>query len=390
MAYGRSRYGGTLYAGEGVEDEPPIPPTPITPSTTLSVSHPGAIGCGEWSAFVVGRGGSPVRVELGYTGLTVSRVLNTSGNLSADVPNAAISGTSCCEAFAVCEPWKDELLLYRDREVAAVGPLISVSAGNNGGQFQANDLFTWMEQRFIEENFHGDGDASDVFHALFDLGYDVDPSPNIEISTRQVGVDVTQDFKGTEFQRVADALRGLGRTGLDFTMDGRRLLVGSIDDFVGTTPLILHDEGVLSVEVSREGANFATDVAVFGATKEVGGSPVNGRAVRALELYGLVQKSFTELLIRDAISADANALARVSAMQPAPLRVKATLSDKAAFAFSDLICGRLVDVRFREAAGCIAVNEVMRLQQVDISVSAGDGGVTETIEIQLIPQGEGT
>jgi hypothetical protein len=344
-------------------------------------------GCGEWTAYIVGRGGSPTRFELEFSSISVTRALNASGSARVSIPNSGRAGSSCCEVFAGTEPWRDELLLYRNNEVAYVGPIQSLSASLSGGDISSIDLFAWMEQRFLEEDFHGDGDVADIFRAVFEQAYDKDDSPNISISTRPTGVDAVRDFRGVEFKRAADVLRELARTGLDFTMDGRRLLAGGVEVFLSTTPLILHDEGCIWAEVTREGSNFATDVSVFGDTENAGGIPITGRAIRSTSVYGLIQRTFTELTIRDETSADANALARLESMQPAPLRVRALLSAEAAFGFSDLIPGRRSDVRLKEAAGCIEVMDTMRLQQVNVNVQISETGSQEQISMDLVPLG---
>lgn len=319
----------------------------------------------------------------------MQKVLNSAGSSTIAVPNAAETGSTCCAVFDETEPWRDEVLLYRDKEVAFVGPLITVSGELSGGSLFSQDLFFWMEQRFLSEDFHFNGDVAQIFEAVFDAAYRTDTSPNITVSTRPTGVDGVRDFRGRDFQRAADILRELARTGMDFTTNRRQILAGGAEIFENQTPLILHDDGVLNAEVVKEGTNLATDVGVSGATVVSGGDPVHGRSVASVDTYGLIQKSFSEGLIRDTASANANARARLETMQPAPLRVKVALSQEAAFGFGDLICGRRVDVRLKEAAGCIEVMEVMRLVTVDVGVTASEQGVVENISIDLIPIGIG-
>lgn len=358
----------------------------MTLLATRGASAP--IGCGVWTAQVAGRGGSPVRFELEYTSLTQTKPLNDKGRASAVIPNVERAGSSCCEVLAGTEVYRDELILYRGNELAFAGPVTPrPSVGLDGGRIAAPDLYHWMDVRFIEEDLHADGDVADIFRAVFEQAYQKDDSPNISISTRPTGVDAVRDFRGVEFRKAASILQELARTGLDFTMDGRRLLAGGVEVFLATDALILHDEGCISAGIQPEGDTFATDMAVFGSTEEVGGTPVTGRATRATSVYGLVQRSATELTIKDAVSADANALARLEAMQPAPLRVVAVLSQEAPFGFGDLIPGRRVDVRLKRAAGCIEVMQVMRLQQVDVDVQVTDEGPQETVTITLIPLG---
>lgn len=319
---------------------------------------------------------------MAYSSFSMSKVLNNAGQWGVNVPGLAPSGSTCCEVFKETEPYRDEVIFYRDKDIATVGPVKTVKDGSIDGL----DLFHWMELRFLEEDLFRDGDAADVFRAVFDQAYEKDESPNISISTRHSGVSTIQSFKGKEFRRAADVLRGLARFGVDFTMDGRRLLAGGLEVFLDTEPLLLHDDGVISAEPVKEGENFATDVAVFAAAAKVGDDPITGRETRNSLTYGLIQKSFTELNIKDRIAADANALARLESMQPAPVRVTAVLSEKASFNFVDLIPGRRVDVRLKDVM-CIPVVGVMRLLSVKVDVSRSDSGISETVTIDLVPLG---
>lgn len=358
------------------EPEPAPEPGPVT---IAPIARRGTIGCGIWTAQIVDRGGGVVRHE--FTGdISMSRILNGTGQ--ANVSFAPTQAGGWNGAMKEAEPWRHELLLYRDRELAFVGPVTSKSTK---GTFTALDLFAWMDVRILEEDFHGGGDAADVFKAIFDLAYGKDPSPNIDISTRRTGVDVIRDLRGVEFRKAADALRELSRTGLDFTMVGRKLLAGGDGAFLSNIPLKLHDDGVNhnDLEVVFEGANLASDVAVFGSTEEAGGVPFTGRATRAVSVYGLVQRSFTELLIKDRESADANALARLEGVQPTPIRVNATLTEQAAMTFGELIPGRRVDCRLRDVNVGLEVMQTLRLQSVNVTTSTG----AETVKISLVPLG---
>lgn len=347
------------------------------------------IGSGLWTAQLAGRGGSPVRLEVPYASLSRKKVLNNYGTASLQLNVVGDAREACCEAFTSTEPFRDEVILYRDDDLDFAGPIVTQTINAEGGGIAANDLFFWMDQRFLEEDFFGSGDLADVFHRVFDVVYAKDETPNIGITTRKCGVRGVRSFEGEQFQRAADVMREIARTALDFTVVGRTILAGGVEVFVDDTPLLLHDDGVISAEVTREGGNFATDVAVFGGTsQEEGGSGQlvvsTGRATTGVERYGLVQKSFTELLIKDGISADANAAARLEAMQPAPIRVSAVVGPKAAFGFDDLICGRRFDVRLAAAVGCVEVMQTMRLTEVDVSVGASG----EQVSISLLPIGE--
>lgn len=341
---------------------------------------PSLLGSGEWSAQIVGRGGGPLYFEVPWGGLGLGYTLNNTGTGRLAFPADADSRSACCEVVAVTEPYEHELLLWRDEELALAGPVVGVVT--EAGDITARDLSHWTEVRFLDD-MHADGDSAQVFKMVFDNGYNKDTSPNINLAVRDSGISTTLDVKGVEFRRCSDALRSLSSYGIDWTVVGRTILAGGQEVFEnGGDRLLLHDDAVQTGSMPKEGVSLATDMAVFGGRENTSKFPVIGRAVTGIERYGLVQRSVTDLLISDKVAADAAALARLQAMQPAPRRLTVTLSDKAGFKFSDLICGRQFDVRLYDALGCGQVDQVMRLQQVDVTV-----GDNEEITLTLIPLG---
>lgn len=346
-------------------------------------------GSGSWVCQLTGRGGSPIRAEIPFASLSRRKVLNTFGSVSINLDAAGDSRSICCEAFNSTEPWRDEVILYRDGVLDYAGPIITQSMTAESASITSNDLFYWMDQRFLDEDFFGSGDLADVFRRIFDVAYSKDDSPNIDISTRQCGVKGVRRFDGEQLTRAADAMREIARTALDFTVVGRTILAGGVEVFLDTTPLLIHDDGVISAEVTRDGGIFASDVAVFGGTSVREGDAGNrvvhatGRSTGGVERYGLVQKSFTELYIEDGVSADANAAARLASVQPAPVNVKVRIGPGAAFSYEDLIPGRRADTRLSEAAGCIEVIGDMRVTNIDVTVD----GSGEDVSANLVPIG---
>lgn len=343
------------------------------------------LGQGDWTAQVTNRGGSPLVFQVPWGGLGLSYTLNNTGTGRLNFPADADSRSACCEVAAVTEPYEHELILWRDEVLAYAGPVVSV--GTDAGDISSRDLSHWMDVRFMDD-MHADGDSAQVFKMVFDNAYAKDTSPNINLAVRDSGIQTTLDVKEIEFRRASDALRSLSSYGIDWTVVGRTILAGGQEVFEnGGERLLLHDEAVASGTMTKEGGNLATDLAVFGGRENQSSFPVTGRAVTGTSKYGLVQKSVTDLLIFDKVAADASALARLEAMQPTPRRVSVTLSDKAAFGFVDLVCGRQFDVRLYDSLGCGQVDQVMRLQQVDVTV-----GDNEEVSLSLVPLGvsEGT
>lgn len=350
------------------------------------------LGCGNWSVYLTERGGGQPLVEIPHGSISLSHLVDESGSASISVPVTGQNRSACCEALNLAEPWRHEIIAYRDRDVAFVGPLIGVEVSAEGGQLNAQDLFFWMERRFIEDDAFFSADASEVFEEIFNLAYDPDPSPNITVIAHKADVEVERRVHGKEFQRASDLLRELARTAVDFTMVDRQLIVGGKEVFepgIGPgVPLIIHDDGVSRASVNKDGNQFATDVATFGEAVAQGQSQrIHGRATRSQDVYGLIQRSFAELLITDTPSANENALSRLLQMQPVPHRGTMTLSQEAAFGYEDLIPGRRCDVRITRAAGCVELVDTMRLTSVSTEVSRSESGDTESVTVEVVPLG---
>lgn len=374
MPYGKGRYGGTIYAGQSGEDPPP--PVPV-----VSVRAGSQLGCGEWSAYIADRGGSVVRWQVPWASLEAERVRNASARHAVTLGLDAESYATCCEILTKVEPWQHELHLYRDNHLAHVGPVIQVQ----GTRIVASDLYAWMGKRIVDDDLRFSMDAALVFDALFRYLRDKDDSMNVSILHKSVGVDVLRTYLGADKRRGSDLLSELGRSAVDFTVTGRTVLVGDLTGFMAATPPLLLDDGVVTAEVSKLGAELATDIAITGATLTAGGNPVQGRAQAGSTRYGLLQESYSEPLIADPESADANAERRLMEQQPAPRVVDATLSPLAAVNYEDILGGMRFDVRLAQVSGCIPVNQVMEADRVSTRVSASDNGLREEINTSLVP-----
>lgn len=335
-----------------------------------------AIGCGEWTAMVANRGGGQAFIEVEFNDLSFNRVLNQAGQANVSL----VPGSSCYKVLRTVEPWEHELVFYRGDEAVFAGPITAVESD---GSITASDLYAWMDVRFLEEDKFYTDDVSNIFHALFDIAMAADPSPNIEISTRETGVKAERSWQAEDFHSIQDLMRELSDTALDFTVVNRRILAGGLEVFLTTNPIIVHDDGVTEATVTKEGTQLATDVAVFGPGIKANVPRITGRATRSVTQYGLIQRSFAELQIKDGDSADQNALGRVLSMLPAPRRVKATVSQGAAYGFNDLVPGKRAEVELTQEVTSIPVSGEMRLVNVGVSASKG----SEVVDVDLIPTG---
>lgn len=363
------------------------------------------LGEGTWTAYLQKRGGGTVLGEIDYASLSNSHVVDDSGQGSVTLVQ-----TNRNEIRRLARPWEHEVVMYRDDDVGFVGPLVGIS----DAQFTMRDLSYWLDKRVVSEDFRSYGDFSNIFRTIFEYAMAKDPSPNINLVVHDSGTAGIRSYKGSAVQRAGDLIRELGKTSLDYTTVNRTIYVGGPEVFapsdVPGPALLLHDEGVVTASVDRDGDAFATDVYVFSGHDATITSrtrlkprsahassknlihpsvtsrtrPLEVQATAGVQQFGLVELVFTDLLLREDLdSALQQAQSRLAASQPAPMALKATLSPYADFTFSELIPGRRVDVRLSEDAASEEVVQTMRLSSFDVSVGT-DG---EKINLNLVPLG---
>lgn len=335
------------------------------------------------------RGGGGAFLEVPFSSLSFNRQLNGSSNISLSLEWDA--GVKCCEVFDSIEPWRDEIACYRDGELAAVGPLVSVDLGDNLN-LDVRDLSGWGDKRWVEKDVSLTGDPARIFDEVFDIAMAPDDSPNITCHVRDVGRIETREYKAAQFQRAADAWRELSSsTELDYVTIGRTIYAGDLDAIFGTTPFIIHAEGLASITARKSGEKFATDVALVGSAKLSGRDQIaEGRATRSGEYYGVLQETYTDLKVTDNQSADDAAEAIITAQMPFPLTYSVTFNEKAQPTFDQMVPGRQVTMAVNDPERCMEVTGAMLLSNIGVSVSKSQAGSTETVTGDLVPVGEET
>lgn len=355
-----------------------------------------AIGCAKWTAVLTERGGDNVIDEIPFASLRFGGKVDDSSTGSITVASAGVEPKRRkigSQLLNLAEPWEHEVAIYEDSRIAFVGPVVGVEAPEEGGTITIRNLYHWMQKRWIDIDFLVSDDAALAWKRIFEQAMSVDTSPNVEVLAKPVGGDkVVRRFVGREFTRAADPLAELSRTLVDFVVLGRQIVVGGDDIFDISvpgpgTPLLLHNEGVSSAPVTKDGELVVTDAAVFGEAISKGNSNrIFGRASSSTDRYGVVQQSFAELGIKDKESANANASARVRQSLPSPRRVQAVLTPQAAFELKDVIPGRRVDNRVTNKSSIDALG-MMRLREYTVEVTEGENA-SQTVTLELIPLGE--
>lgn len=335
------------------------------------------LGAGRWTAELRTRGGEDVIDEIPLVSCSAPKVIDNAASGSISMPGGVYKSIR-----RVAREWEHEIHLYRNRDTAFIGPVVVP----DGQDIAIYDLSYWLSRRIIDKDLRFFGDLTNAFVGVFNTAMKPDPSPNITVNAKPCGISGVRKWMGHDVRKASDIIGELARTALDYTTIGRTIYVGG-EDIFGTElePLILHDGGVSKATVRRDGEQAASDYMVFcgNAQGQARGTPLVGRATRSVGRMGLVQRTATELQIKDLGSADKNALARLNAVQPVPRFVKATLKPEADFTFNELIPSRRMNVELTEAVSDEEVIEQMRLVTVTPTMNNGK----ESIEIELVPIG---
>ena len=346
---------------------------------TLSILRGEILGCGTPTAYLTDISGDRRLASIDLTGLSYSRRLDDTSECRIDL-GAEQADIRCPRALADAEPWRYGLTVYRDADRAWDGPLTEAAFGYDGMTLQGRDGFAWFERRVhpVDRSFV-DIDLSTIAATFMSDALSVDDSPTISFSVAPSGILGTRAVNALSFTRVSDSLRELFRTGIDFTVVGRRIyLFPEVDD----DPILNLTENNFEVTGARlAGLDSANDVIVLGAQPQGVTTPLYWRAGGVDT--PLIQQVYSDPSILDTDSATAAAESRWRMVNRAPLYVTGVLLESAAISFNNLVCGRRV--RLRQRVGFKTIDQTMRISAVDVSYSFSDKGSTEVIALTLVP-----
>lgn len=353
------------------------------------------LGVGYHQVLLAKRGGETILGEVPFSSLSYDKsVLDDIGQANVQVPPS--EDDRVCELMSKLNSLEHEIIIYRDSDLAFVGPVQDPEWGDDGTRIGAKNLFIWFEWRKIYSDFNPiTGDLVEIFIAYAEDALAPDSSPNIIMVQQNVsGISGERVALASEHRKAADELRELARSGVDFIMDGRNLLVAGQELDL---PLlgILHDDGCVRRKIKQIGSLGGTSATVRGQSGGSGtgmtfGSNSNqivGEAsdVDGIDRYGLVEKIYSEMQIRDELSADFSATFRLDWINPPPEILEVTLAPHASFLFSDLLAGKKIDARIK--AGCREFVGDRRVSKVVVNVEVSEEGESEFISLQLEPVG---
>lgn len=368
---------GNLLRGVGASEITPLPFSILTNLDTL--------GCGVWRAFIQQVGGTG-QFELNYNNLTTGIRLSDSSQATITLTSANLN-TYCCDILADIYPFQYELILYRNSEQAFIGPIVNATFTRTTITLTAQDMFYWLEKRVLDQDLGAIyTDLSNLFKLLFNMGMAQDPIPNLQLITQDTGKKGSRDTAGGEFVRIADSMRELAKTGLEFTTIGYVIYTWGVGEspFPDLPPLISDD---FSEELTLQlaGAEYGNDIIVTGNSASDTGYPYFGRATNweSSLSYPLITQTFSESNISNKAILTDSARSRLERFRANPVLPTGAFSPHAHLTYSQLVPG--IECNLALEVGCRVLIDRFKLEGVDVTVSTEDS--TEAITPRFVPIG---
>lgn len=347
---------------------------------------------------VTTQGGAVVMADLDQYVIAGSftRNIDQTSVASVECKLYGADGTNCCDALVnVVGGWSCcELEIWRDGMLAWAGPMTVPQWSYGKITFQAEDLSAWWRRRIIRNDIRAvNEDLSVIFEQVHAEAMRYEAVFGFTVVAPLTGVLGTRTILGIDDKYASEVIDELSRTGIDWTVIGRSVLVGAGN--VPAAPIVLlrdedfttggeggdaEDEGGGGPIVDWAGDLYASRVVLRGAN--------NLRAVAEVpddeKVCGLVERVFNEESIEDQASLDAAAAARLETTKN-PWRILNTegtvLKCGSPVEFKELIPG--ARVRIATNVACRPIVADFRL--AGITADLTDNGVA----LQLAPIGSG-
>lgn len=369
----------------------------------------GSLGCGQYEVYFKTRGGDTFSCRArNITSLTWGRLLNDTSEASVTLALAG-QDSDCCECIGSINPWEHEISIYRDGEETWCGPIVngSIDLDAMTAQFDAKDLFSWTDMRWIElynmdYELDDDTELSLVWDWILTHAYNQDPW-NMSWNLGKTGIPLTEKFYpgffdpdrwGGLYPNAGNELRTLVKSGLDFTVIRRNLIGGDIQiNPPSQLPLLIDNHWAKLPVITIAGGTMATEVGVAGGNGGYGGWEDDQMWIERPQdeyrsRFGLLQKFFTESSLDDedttnlpnAITQEAFNLRELK-KQPFVYITGGQLAPDSPVDFDTLIPGAVVRVSLTQT--CRTIQDDYRLTRVSVTFD----GSGEKVSLELTPKG---
>ena len=331
------------------------------------------LGCGEWSVVVTIRGGGVVAAtDVPVTTLALSLNLSASSEATVDLVDRRV----CATLGETVRSWSHEVALYRDGELAMLGPIVGRRVTGDRLTWRVRDVSAWLGRWFVASDVSYAGvDAAALAALVVETAAARDSTVGITLDWKPVGVLVSRAYAAADAKYAIEALGEVVDAGGVWVVDGRTVRFGAAVD-ESSIGEAFGDAWASEPDVEEDGMAVATRVVVAGAKPSAGTQPY-GSAVAdaAVATYGLLEQRVQDDAATD--SATAARLAGVAVARLAvPRRVVSSgdLSPGAPFVWRSVRPARRVWATVRGAG---------RFEGRIVGVNVRASGGVETISVDL-------
>lgn len=341
------------------------------------------VGCAAHSYNITDRDGGLIAASGSLLSVEYNRLLNNDSTAKITI---GVSGAQCCTELGALRSWRHKLNLYRGESFMWSGFITRVDWSFDQCVITATDIIGLLDRRVPHQAFtFTDTDITAIAAVLVDDGLAPDDPGHTTTVVGAAGVVAGRTYELAVGQ-VADHLRDLADTGLDFTAVGNNVVIlpDAFADVVGR----LSDEDMPEgVTVTEDGASLGTRQIVAGTEA---GTPV-GTAGGVNPYYGLLEVYAEQNTLKDQAAADAAAEAKLKANLGVPVYIdtqNVTLAPTANIDVNHLVPGWCVDISTDST--CRTITQRLKITGLVITEDGGTEGSPggEHVVLQVAATGD--
>lgn len=340
------------------------------------------IGCQTHSYAITDRDGRVVASSGVLTEVAYNRLLN---DVSTAEVAINVSDPSCCEELGGIRSWRFRLNIFRGGDFMWSGQIASIEWTTEAVNIVAVDLIGLLERRVPHQDFQFvNTDLTSIAEQLIKDGLKPD-DPGHQVTVMGLaGVTGGRSYT-KDVEQVADHLRDLADTGIDFTTIGNNIIIFP-DAFGETIGRLSDDDLPEGLTVAEDGGSLVTRQIVAGSDEV----PELGVAGGTNDYYGLLEMYEEQTSIDTQSGVQQAATARLASSAVVPVFINTqdvTLSPTAPIGVRNLVPGWCVDIT--SLATCRRITQRLKITGVRISEKGGSGSQPENerIVVQLTATG---
>jgi hypothetical protein len=350
------------------------------------------LGCEEHTAYVYDRGGA--RRLFKIDPLTSVRWERLRDDISTAQVVIANPGADCQLAVADTHPHRHELVIFRGNDRVWEGPITRIAWHRERIEIEAKDVFHYAYRTIMRAAYRNayPNIVTTVQRAINVLGElsrkealvpPINVLPYVTAFTTANDSETSKSTVSHESTVYDDIDAMAWRSGLDYTVVGRRILLFDTHTVWYTTPQVTEQDFLGEIIVTQYGMEHATQAAVTSSTG------IFARTGAEDPYYGeweILDSAYNEDGTVDPTRAAllSQAVRNLDGRNPVPLHVRvpdgSQLNPDGALKISDLIPGVRIPLR-----ATLLTLKVAQLQKLDRVVVTEDGESGEKIAVTLYP-----